>query len=257
MRSILCIFAMLVILPTVALSQSATQPAPDEQQMLKFVLQSWEQAMGKLDSFSATCTRKAEDKTFGGTDIFTGSAKFQRFPKQPSRALLYMESKKNPANFEKFLYTGTYLYEWVPATKVLRVYEVQQAKAGQPAMEENIIALLTGMTSAAAQQRYTMKWVPDKTDNNKFYHYIQIFPKTPQDKADFTEARLVLWSKSFLPRQIWYHEPNGNTKTWDFEITPNDPKVTATTFAPPQALEKGWRVEQVKLQQAGGTPPRK
>ena len=258
MRSILCSFAILTILPAFALTQQPAQPGANEQQMLGVVLKSWEDAMGKLDSFSATCTRTAEDKTFGGTDVYTGTAKFLRSgPKQPTRALLEMTSKKDPNKYEKFLYTGTWLYEWVPALKVLRAHEVPQPKAGQPAMDENIVALLTGMTSAAAQQRYTMKWVPDKKDNNKYYHYIQIFPKADKDKADFTEARLVLTSKDFMPRQIWYHEPNGNTKTWDFQITPNDKSVTAQVFTPPQTLPaKDWRFDVIRLQQASA-PPKK
>jgi TIGR03009 family protein len=248
MRWISFSFAILVILPGLALTQPPAQPPNKEQQMLQFVLQSWEQAMGKLEKFSATCTRSAEDKTFGGPpEVYQGSAKFMRTgAKQPSRALLEIASKKDPNKYEKFLYTGVALYEWVPATKVIRIHKVPAPKPGDPPMDENIIAMLTGMTAVQAQQRYKMEWVPDK-DNNKWYHYIRIYPTQAKDKADFTEARLTLWSKDFMPRQIWYLEPNGNTKTWDFQITPNDPAVTAQTFAPPQTLpDKNWRADVIE-----------
>jgi TIGR03009 family protein len=256
MRHILRSLPILLAIPAMAFTQQPAQPNPD--QMLPWVLKNWEEAMGKLGSFSATCTRTAEDKTFGGKEEYSGQAKFLRSkPPDPSRALLELHNKKDPSKYEKFLYTGVALYEWVPSTKVLRVHKMPPAKAGQPAMDENIVALLTGMTSAAAQKRYTMKWVPDKENKNKFYHYIQIFPKAKEDKADFTEARLVLWSKDFMPRQIWYHEPNGNTKTWDFQVTPNDPKVTPLTFTPPQGPPQGWRQDVVQAPPAVAGPPKK
>jgi hypothetical protein len=87
-----------------------------------------------------------------------------------------------------------------------------------------------------------MTWVPDPEYKNKYYHYLQILPRTPADKADFTEARLVLTTKDFLPAQVWYHQPNGNEVRWDFKIDATA-KILPTTFAPPQKLESGWRAE--------------
>jgi TIGR03009 family protein len=254
------VLGALLVVPVLALAQ---QPASNQAKMLGYTLQNWEQAMAKLDSFSVICRRTTTDKTFGGVESFEGSAKFLKgAPGQTSRALLEMGSKKDPNKFEKFLYTGTYLYEWVPSTKLIRIHDVPQPKAGQPLFDDNIVALLFGMTAAAAQQRYQMTWVPDTKDNNKYYHYVQILPRLPGDKADFTEARLVLTAKDFLPRQVWYHQPNGNEITWDFENLRKNAEagVTATTFTPPQSLPKDWRAERVPppgAAPAGGVAPKK
>src|SRR5437868_13920167 len=80
MRPILRTLPILLVFPAVALTQPASQPAaqPNPEQVLPIVLKNWEQAMGKLEKFSATCTRTAEDKTFGGVDIYQGTAKFMR-----------------------------------------------------------------------------------------------------------------------------------------------------------------------------------
>lgn len=242
----------LLLLPILA---SAQQPAANQAKMLGYTLQNWEQAMARLDSFAVTCRRTTTDKTFGGVEVFEGSAKFLKGTQgQPSRALLELVSKKDPNKFEKFLYTGTFLYEWVPATKVLRIHDVPRPKTGQPLADDNIVGLVFGMTAAAAQQRYQMTWVPDTKYNNKYYHYVQILPRTPADKADFTEARLVLTARDFLPRQVWYHQPNGNEITWDFEMLRKnaDARVTPTTFAPPQTVPQGWRYERAP---APGTVP--
>jgi TIGR03009 family protein len=248
------ILPVLLLLPTLALAQQQPAPGANQAQMLKFVLDNWEKSMTKMEHFAATCRRATTDKTFGGKEVYEGWAKFVKSgANQPSRALLYMEKKGEPAKYEKFLYTGAFLYEWVPATKVLRIHDVPQPKAGQPAMEDNILALLFGMKAAQAQQRYEMKWVPDTQNNNKFYHYLQILPRHPPDKADFTEARLVLTSNGFLPRQVWYHQPNGNEITWDFEKVDVTTPIPLTTFAPPTARpDNSWRVE--RLPQQGAVP---
>ncbi len=231
--------------------------------MLNFVLGNWEQAMTKLDGFAVTCRRSTADKTFGGVEVYEGSAKYLKGGAgQTSRALLEMVNKKDPSKYEKFLYTGTFLYEYVPATKVLRIHEVPPPKSGQFGVEDNIVALLFGMKADDAKRRYQMTWVADTKDNNKYYHYLQILPRTPADKADFTEARLVLTSKDFLPRQVWYHQPNGNEITWDFESLKKNQEaaIPASAFAPPQQLPPGWRLDRVPPPgtiQPAGAPPKK
>jgi TIGR03009 family protein len=259
MRSIWPGLPALLILPALTLGQQPAppaQPGPTKEQMLDAVLKNWEAAMTKLDGFSATCVRTTTDKTFGTTDVYEGYAKFLKSSQGlPSRALLYMEKKKQPDKYEKLLYTGTYLYEFVPATKVLRVYDVPQ-KNGQAVVDDSVLSLLFGQMKAAdAKARYQMTWVPDPKDNNKYYHYIQILPVTPADKADFTEARLVLMSKDFMPKQVWYHQPNGNEIQWDFPTIDVNTKIPPQTFAPPQQLPtKEWRVERVQQPPAGGGP---
>jgi TIGR03009 family protein len=253
MRRIWSCLPALFVLPLVALAQQPAQPAATREQMLDHVLKSWEQSMTKLESFSASCSRATQDKTFGGVDVYEGTAKFLKSgPGQPSRALLMMADKKDPSKYVKYLYTGTFLYEYVPATKVLRVHDVPQPKSGQPAIDDSLVSLLFGMKAEDAKKRYQMTWVPDERDNNKYYHYIQILPRIAGDKADFTEARLALRSTSFLPAQVWYHQPNGNQTTWDFKDLQVNVPIPVQTFAPPSQLEKGWRLERVQQPAAQG-----
>jgi TIGR03009 family protein len=260
MRRYLTGLSVVLLVPVLTLAQQSP-PTSIEDQWLDYVLKNWEAAMTRLDSFSAGCVRTTTDKTFGGAEVYEGSAKFLKSPPgQPSRALLFMEKKGDPSKFEKFLYTGTYLYEYVPATKVIRIHNVPQPKAGQPAFDDNIVALLFGMKADDAKKRYQMTWVQDKEHNNKYYHYVRILPRTPQDKADFTEAQLVLTAKDFLPCRVWYHQPNGNEVRWDFKVDVKA-RVLATTFEPPHSPDKGWRWERVpppgSVQPAAGGPPKK
>src|SRR6266702_7719342 len=160
MRSIWSSLPALLLLPIVVLAQQLQPLPPNQAQMLGFVLTNWEQSMTKLDRFSAICRRTTTDKTFGGQEVYEGSAKFIKSgPGQPSRALLQMYNKKDPSSYEKFLYTGAFLYEYIPTTKVLRIHDVPEPKPGHPAIENNVLALLFGMKAAQAQQRYDMKWI--------------------------------------------------------------------------------------------------
>ena len=76
----------------------------------------------------------------------------------------------------------------------------------------------------------------------------------PEDKADFSKARLVLSNGSYLPRELRFVDVNGNENVWDIpKIQPNDPLVGRNTFTAPK-LPTGWKWEKVPMMQ--NPPPR-
>jgi len=121
---------------------------------------------------------------------------------------------------------------------VLQIHDVSQPKAGQPLLDDNIVALLFGVTAAAAHERYQIEWLPYPKKN---WHYLRILPRRPADKAEFTEAQLSLSAADFLPRQLRYYQPNGNVVCWDFEEwKKNDAAaIPPSAFDPPQKLAPG------------------
>ena len=121
-------------------------------------------------------------------------------------------------------------------------------KSGQVS-DENFLRFLFGMKAVDAKQRYKMTWVPDKEDNNKYYHYLKVVPRDPRDKQDFNEARLVLWSNTMLPRQLWYLQPNGNEIRWDFPQVKLNANIPLLNFQQPDT-PAGWRVERVQQRAA-------
>jgi TIGR03009 family protein len=254
MRSAWYTVPALLLVATLAAAQQGAAPPPAQvqaavnAQMLDVVLTNWEKSMTNLDSFSAECVRIMTDKTFGTKDEYRGHAKFLKSGQgQPSRALLQLAKPGVPQKFEKYLCTGNFLYIYAPATKVIYVYDLPAQKPGQVA-EENFLTFLFGMKAADAKKRYDMAYVPD-AKGQKWYHYIRILPRTPQDKADFTEARLTLTASDHMPRQLWYHQPNGNEITWDFPKVTVNAHIPLTEFAAP-AVPKDWRMERVRPQSA-------
>lgn len=233
-----------VFLGGLVLAQSPqVAPTPDK---LDFVLANWEKAMGDIQSMVAQCTRTTVDKVFQSTETLKGTAKFVKSqrPGQGSRASLELYHEKQKDIYEKFVCAGNVLYEYAPQTKVIRVHELPATKAGQIA-DDNFLSFLFGMRADEAKKRYKLTYVPGK---DTWYHYIRIEPTMPSDRADFTEARLVLFQRDFMPRQLWFQQPNGNEVTWEFQRITNNVNLDPQEFEITKLPAADWRVQQMPRQ---------
>lgn len=248
-KTCFALFALLVASPLSA----QTQPPPTAQDAkLDEVLLQWEKAMTSLQTLVVNINRTTIDKTYQTTEVFEGTAKYLKsnLPGQASRASLELVKKGHPQVFEKLICSGNFLYEFAPQTKVIRVHELPSPKLGQIA-DDNILNFVFGMKAADAKLRYQLFVVPPPP-NDKWYHYIKILPRHAADKAEFTEARLVLVANTFLPRQFWYQQPNGNEVMWDFPRLINNADLRATDFTQPP-LPAGWQYVNIRREQL---PPR-
>ena len=213
---------------------------------LDALLLRWEREMGNIKTLETQCIRTTKDKTFGDTDVFEGFAKYLK----PSMALLKLDKKGKPGVFEEYICNGRYLYEFRPLDKVIRIHELPPPKSGQ-LVEDSFLTFLFGMRADEARRRYDLKLT--KEDEN--WTYIQVVPRLPADKADFQRAELVLSSKTFMPRRLWFEQPNGNEITWELPaIDSSGAHVTANDFGKP-AVPTGWKMELAP--QPGQAAPRK
>jgi TIGR03009 family protein len=218
--------------------QPAPQPPADP--ALDAVLAKWENAMMAVNSFHIDLSRTNLDKAYGTVEKFEGAARFQK----PNKALLYLASKTNANNFEKFVINGLTLYEWAPSVKKVRIHQLPPPKNGQMA-DNNFLSFIAGMKAADAKQRYAMKMMPPPAGDT-YYSYIEILPRDPTDRQDFSRARLVLTISTGLPRQLWFQQPNGNEVTWDFNDVKANIQLPAVDFERPTALPPGWELQAVQ-----------
>ena len=226
----------------------AKDAAPATPTKLDNYLARWEKEMQSIQTLTAEITRSSKDKVWQTDETFVGKAKYQK----PNLAVMELQKKGNPQVYEKYLCTGSFLYQYVPASKVIHVYELPPPKAGQPATDDNFLSFFFGMKADEAKRRYDLKLVKDTDDKNPWYIYIEVLPKTPADKADFTKARLVLNASNFLPRQVWFEQPNGNELMWDLPKVVRDQAIDRADFAAPTAAPPGWNM--VKVPRAEATP---
>ena len=93
-------------------------PAPaaaPNQARLDTLLVKWEEEMKKVQTLTAELSRSTVDKAYGKADTFSGTAKYMK----PNLAALEMVKKDDSQRYEKYICTGTFLYEFVPASKVI------------------------------------------------------------------------------------------------------------------------------------------
>src|SRR5262245_49934804 len=100
----------------------------------------WEQAMKKVQSLSAQCTRLEENKTFKHTDTYQGAAMYMKANdagRVTNLAMLEMrkvDKQGKPEKqevWEKFVCNGSVLYQYVPSQKEIRVHQLPPPKPDQ------------------------------------------------------------------------------------------------------------------------------
>ncbi|MGE3806897.1 MAG: hypothetical protein AB7K24_19700, partial [Gemmataceae bacterium] len=127
MRNLPISLALLLTVSAGAFGQQPSVQLDPQNNRLDALLLRWEQEMQKVQTLSAQCIRTDVDKTFQTTNIFEGTAEYMR----PNFAHLRMVKKNKPEIFEEYLCTGTFLYEFVPPSKLIRVHELPPTKQGQ------------------------------------------------------------------------------------------------------------------------------
>jgi TIGR03009 family protein len=205
--------------------------APDAK--LREVLGNWEKAMDSVESMLVFCKQTTFEKRFQAKEDYEGIAKYVKPEKrgQGCRASLKLAMKNRPEKYLQYIYTGTYFYQFDPAAKKIHVHRLQPV--------DNCFDLIFGFAAGGITKRYKVTYVPP---NDKFYYYLRIEPLEAADRAEFSEARLVLTAKTYLPRQFWYRRPNGDEVTWDFPRVITDARIPLTEFATPQP-PPGWKLE--------------
>jgi TIGR03009 family protein len=249
MRQVALIVSALLLTCVRASAQApAAPPSPADQQLDRY-LQRWELEMQKIQTLAAQLNRIEKDTTFNTTQKFVGYAQYMKAGNGPTAvnlASLEMRQEKSSEIAEKFLCTGTFLYQFSPAKREIRAFDLPPPKQGAVA-DDNFLTLLFGVKAAEARRRYELKL----TNEDQYYIYVSIAPRNPQDKADFQRARIVLNKDTFLPRQLWFEQPNGSEVTWDIPNIRSGVQLNRADFDAPTP-PAGWKLIQVPRTE--GTP---
>jgi TIGR03009 family protein len=194
------------------------------------------------------------------TKEYTGSLRCMRLPDGSFGASVELRRKDNANSVEeKYICTGTHIYNISPLTKTVDVYTLAPRQAGQP-LDDGPMPFLTGMKADVARKRYSMTASdPDKQNLKPWYTYVHVRPNFPKDQQDFTAARLVIMKRDSqnplvpagMPCELFWIEPNKNTTKWDIRaIQRNVPNsVDRREFMKPD-VPKDWKVQNVSA-----TPP--
>jgi TIGR03009 family protein len=249
----------LVLLATRAVpaQQPLKQPMPSSTNLqqqaaeLQSVLLSWQKALSGVNKFHVEqASRTMKDVIFSETTHYLGDIKFQA----PRQFLVHLtrvdKGKYVPGDFFRVVCTGKASYQFAPKEKVIFVLPLPDKQSG----DETIMGFLfPDMKMTEFQGRYQLALAPPPAGYEKYYYFIDIVPTKAEDKQVFSRARLLLNRHNFLPRQLYYVEPNGNQITWDFpKIKTTDASVQPREFDTPTLPARDWSFRQ---QPVGGPPP--
>src|SRR5215831_15596667 len=142
----------------------------------------WEQKMRDIKTLAAVIARIDKDKAFGVTTKYVGAAQYMRSGAGSTvlnQALLELKQEGKAEVADKFVCTGTYLYQFLPAQKEVRYYKMPKPEPGQVA-DDSFLGFLFGMKAQEAKRRYVLSLFKE----DAYYVYIDVSPRFPADRAD-------------------------------------------------------------------------
>jgi TIGR03009 family protein len=211
----------------------AQPPRPAAADPLDAHLLRWEDAMKTVNSLAVSCNRTEVDPVYKTRKTYAGTIHFLK----PAYFFWHMAVKDKATDYERFICTGTYIYHYIPAEKLIKYYPAPKTTAEGKLADDSSLAFLFGMKATEAKTRYDLKL--HNVDPN--YVYVDVVPKNAVDKADFVKARLVLDKQTYLPRQLWFEHPNAGEVLWDLQNVQTNAKIKPEVFAAPQT-PKDWKL---------------
>jgi TIGR03009 family protein len=249
MRLFGLILAALVVAAATAGAQPTPPAAPATDSLDTYLLR-WEQEMKKVETLSAEITRVEKDKSFDTARKLVGWAAYKKSgagTTTVNKAAMELRAEGKREFQEKYVCTGSRIFQFVPAQKEIKVFEIPQ-KEGQVA-DEGFLAFMFGMRAKEARTRFDLRLAKE----DRYYIYVDVVPRSPQDKADFQRARLVLNKDTFLPRQLWFEGANGTETLWDIPRMQTGTDLNPRLFDQP-TTPAGWRVSVVRQPVIRGGP---
>lgn len=254
---------------------------PNIQGWVDKVLAEWEETSSQVRYFECSFQRWEFEPVFGPRDgktpksYATGVIKYQDpdkglfcvdtlkiyvAPNQPGEKPSY-ETPKDEYG-EHWVCDGTNIFEFDNRQKkiIKRILPVQmQGKA----IADGPLPFLFGAKAATIMQRYWIRPATDKPQGADDEYWLEAWPKSRQDAANFKFVKIIIAKKDFMPSALSVYMPNYDAKRnparidYQFEnrkarlkddrsITPNDLLFWRKQFFQPK-LPFGWKEETQNL----------
>jgi TIGR03009 family protein len=232
-------------------AKPAAEPSTDP---LDKYLRLCEKKLTSLDSFVAQVKRTTVDKTFQVTEVYEGTVKYLK----PDMSMQDLHMQGNPKRSAKYVCTGSFLYEFSPEDKEIRVHERARLGSLMPKFVRRGFEMLMltppfpfspFVKVEESKRLYQLKLVKE----DQWYLYIEVQPRTREAKDDLQRARVVLAKPTYLPRQVWFELPNGNEVTWDIPRIEENVALPRKDFTSPQ-VPPGWNLRRVPPMIEGAHP---
>jgi TIGR03009 family protein len=231
---------MILLLAGAVLARQPAAAPPADNAALDHYLVSWEKSMESISTLFAQLKRTEKDTTLDTKQIFVGKAYFKRTGKganEVNKAYVQMSLEGKEEIAEKFICTGSYTYQFLPAEKKIEYFEVPRPKPGQES-EDNFLTFPFRMKAERAKKRYDLRL--NKEDQK--HVYLDVLPRTREDKEDFVRAQVVLSKETFLPCQLWFVSANRSETIWNIGPLQKNVVLNERIFDAPRKSDE-WKLE--------------
>jgi TIGR03009 family protein len=239
MRALGLTLTTLVLAGVVLARQPAAAPPADNAALDRYLL-SWEKSMESINTLFAQVKRTEKDTTLDSKQVLVGKAYFKRSGKGANavnKTYLQMSLEGKEEIAEKFICTGSYAYQFLPAEKKIKYFEVPRPKLGQES-DGNFLTFPFRMKAEQAKKRYDLHLAKEDKD----FVYMDILPRTREDKEDFVRAQVVLSKETFLPCQLYFVSANRSETIWNVSSAQKNVVLNERIFDAPRKPD-GWKLE--------------
>jgi TIGR03009 family protein len=202
--------------------QAPFQLTPQQQKAVDQILKFWELYSGRVTRYRCKFTRYEYDSNFGPRDPnmaktrSDGEIRYQAPDKGLFRVdtlLHYTPQQSGPPKFlaragergEHWICDGKAIFDYDYINKRLKVQELPPDMQGA-AIADGPLPFLFGAKAEKIKQRYWVRIVAPPPESQGKEHWLQAFPKTRQDAANFKMVEVILDAKLFLPSAIQVYD---------------------------------------------------
>ncbi|MBI2826194.1 MAG: TIGR03009 domain-containing protein [Planctomycetia bacterium] len=239
----------------VQFQQTLPQLSPEQQAELDHILDAWERESDKVKTLSAGFNLFEYDSTFGPAPggAQNGPPKATR---QVAGAIHFAAPDKGSYQIgeghdEHWVCDGQAIYEFDAKNKKLIEHRLPKELQGK-AITNGPLPFVFGAKAGDMKQRHFMRVITPVDANDEIW--IEAWPRTQQDAANFDHVQVILDTKTMLPKAVKLFLPNPkNYKVYVFSDTKmNGPWAIIKSFFSRPATPWGW--ERV-VEQAPDMPP--
>ncbi len=216
---------------------------------LERLLDEWDRAGAALREARWRFKHTHKDKGAAGAKVIRGDVLFRR------PGLLRVDVADDKGKPEVSLFADDKaLHDYDFATRTERVFPLRPA-ARRPVGLERAPAPFTdwapepaawGLVGPLVRQparRFDVRLAKE----DRYYAYVELRPRAPEDRQLFWRARLVLDRDGPWLRQLWVESPDGGEDFWDYEKPTTDPDPPITRELLTEGLPRGWKREDTRV----------
>ncbi|MEX2286372.1 MAG: PASTA domain-containing protein [Planctomycetaceae bacterium] len=191
------------------------------------ILKRWEIATARIEKLQGEHIRRIYDSVFAVEKVSIGKFYFEA----PNKGRMDIEGptlkskvsarkdeagkpyKLEPDRPEIWICDGKFLFQVNESQKLVEGVRLPEKFEGNSIVDAQL-PFLFGMPAEKAVQRYVLAFSKDRPANwPKHEIWLDVKPRLPRDAAEWSSAKVILDTETFLPHFVKLIDPSGNLET--------------------------------------------